>query len=129
MRALAVILVAAAILFGVYHFYLKKLPVTDAGTASTQAINLTGVRTNLLQIAQAERSYVAINGNCASIEELISSKSLFMTRTERDGYAYSVQCTGGDFTAIARHASAPVGSSVLYPNFAIDAGMQVHEID
>src|SRR5260370_15296181 len=48
MRALAVILVAAAMLFGVYHFYLKKMPVTDEGTAATQAISLTGVRTDLL---------------------------------------------------------------------------------
>ena len=40
MRALAVVLVAALILFGVYEIYLKKLPTTDAGTAPTQAISL-----------------------------------------------------------------------------------------
>src|SRR6202795_4509048 len=33
MRALALVLVAALILFGVYQFYLKKMPTTDAGTA------------------------------------------------------------------------------------------------
>ncbi len=84
MRALAVILVAAVILFGVYHFYLKKMPTMDEGTAPTQAISLTGVRSDLLQIAQAERSFIALSGHCASLDELISSNSLSMTRTERD---------------------------------------------
>ena len=59
MRAMASILVVAAILFGVYEYYLRKMPVADEGTASTQAINLTGVRADLLQIAQAERGYIA----------------------------------------------------------------------
>ena len=123
------ILVAAAILFGVYHFYLKKMPTTDQGAASTQAISLTGVRSDLLQIAQAERGYIALNGRCILLDELISSHSLSMTRTERDGYFYSVQCSGGDFTATARHAPAPAGSPVRYPNLAIDATMQAHEIN
>ncbi len=118
-----------ALLFGIYHFYLKKMPTTDEGTAPTQAISLTGVRSDLLQIAQAERGYVATNGHCASLDELISSNSLSMSRTERDGYAYSIECTGGDFTATARHAPAPAGSPIRYPNLAIDAAMQVHEVN
>jgi hypothetical protein len=129
MRALIGILVAAAIFFGIYHFYLKKMPTTDEGTAPTQAISLTGVRSDLLQIAQAERGYVATNGHCAVLDELISSNSLSMSRSERDGYTYSVECSGGDFTATARHAAAPVGSPIRYPNLAVDANMQVHEIE
>ncbi len=60
------------------------MPTTDNGTAATQAITLTGVRADLLQIAQAERVYIATNGQCASLDELISSSSLSITRTERD---------------------------------------------
>jgi hypothetical protein len=129
MRALAAILVAAAILFGVYEYYLKKMPVTDEGTASTQAISLTGVRADLLQIAQAERGYVAMNGHCATFDELISSNSLTMSRAERDGYSYSIECSGADFTVSARHAPAPSGSPIRYPNLAIDQNMQVGEIN
>ncbi len=128
MRGLAVILVAAAVLFGAFHYYFKKMPATDEGTAPTQAISLTGVRSDLLQIAQAERSYIALNGHCVSLNELISSNSLSMSRTERDGYAYSVECSGTEFTAGARHSPAPQGSSIRYPNLAIDANMQVREI-
>jgi hypothetical protein len=129
MRSLAGVLVGAALLFVVYHFYLKSMPATDNGTAPTQAISLTGVRSDLLQIAQAERGYIATNGHCASLNELISSNSISMTRTERDGYSYTVECSGGEFTASARHLPAPAGSPIRYPNLALDSSLQVHEID
>src|SRR6266704_474186 len=116
MRSLVGLLAGAALLFVVYHFSLKRMPATDEGTAPTQAISLTGVRMDLLQIAQAERAYIATNGHCASLDELISSNSLSMTRTERDGYSYAVECSGGGFTATARHAPASAGSPVRYPN-------------
>jgi len=129
MRFLVAILVAAAVAFGIYHYYFQSMPTTDQGTAPTQAISLTGVRSDLLQIAQAERSYIALNGRCASLSELISSNSLSVPRTERDGYTYSVNCSGNDFTATARHLPAPAGSPIRYPNLSIDANMQVGEID
>jgi hypothetical protein len=129
MRALAVVLVAALILFGVYEIYLKKMPTTDAGTAPTQAISLTGVRMDLLQIAQAERGSVALNGKCASLDELISSGSLNMARPERDGYTYEVKCSSEtDYQVVARHAQAPEGSPIRYPILAINSSMQVREI-
>jgi hypothetical protein len=104
------------------------MPVTDEGTAPTQAISLTGVRMDLLQIADAEHGYIATNGHCASLDELISSKSISMTRTERDGYSYTLECSGGNFTATARHLPAPAGSPIRYPNLAIDATMQLHSL-
>jgi hypothetical protein len=121
MRAFALILVAAGILFGVYQFYLKKMPTTDSGTAATQAISLTGVRSDLLQIAQAERSNLALNGKCASLDELTSSK-------ERDGYYYKVNCSGTDFQIIAEHPPAPEGSNIRFPRLAIDSTMQIREV-
>ena len=129
MRALAGILVACALLFGVYEYYLKSMPVTDKGTAPTQAISLTGVRTDLLQIAQAERGYIALNGNCASMDELTSSHSLTLSRPVRDGYSYSIECSGGDFSVTARHAPAPADSPIRYPTLAIDQNMQVQEVN
>jgi len=129
MRSLVGLLAGAALLFVVYHFSLKRMPATDEGTAPTQAISLTGVRMDLLQIAQAERAYIATNGHCASLDELISSNSLSLTRTERDGYSYAVECSGGNFTVAARHLPAPAGSPIRYPNLAIDSTMEVHEID
>ena len=129
MRALALVLVAAIILFGVYQYYLKKLPVTDEGTAPTQAISLTGIRADLLKIAEAERVHIATNGQCATLEELVSSNSLSVAGLGRDGYVYSIQCSGSDFTVSAQHAPAPPGSSIRYPNLATDQTLQVHEVN
>jgi hypothetical protein len=129
MRVLALLLVSSALLLGAYVFYLKKLPTTDSGTAPTQAISLTGVRSDLLQIAQAERAYVASNGSCVALPDLISSNTLAMTRSERDGYNYSVECSNTEFNAIAHHAPAPAGSPIRYPNLAIDQNMQVREVN
>jgi hypothetical protein len=129
MRALALLLAAALIGFGVYTIYLKKMPTTDAGTAPTQAISLTGVRMDLMQIAQAERANLALNNSCATVPELISSGAISMARPERDGYAYEVNCAGGtEFQVVARHAPAPDGSPIRYPTLAIDSSMQVSEI-
>ena len=129
MRSLVGLLVAAALFFVVYHFYLRSMPSTDSGTAPTQAITLTGIRTDLLQLADAEHGYIATNGHCASHDELITSHSISMTRTERDGYSYSIECSGDDFTATARHLPAPAGSPIRYPNLTIDSHMQVTEVD
>jgi hypothetical protein len=129
MRVLAMLLAFSALLLGAYVFYLKKLPTTDSGTASTQAISLTGVRSDLLQIAQAERANIASTGSCVPLADLLSSNMLTMTRTERDGYSYSVECSGAEFNAVGRHAPAPAGSPIRYPNLAVDHNMQVHEVN
>ena len=129
MRALAGLLVACALLFGVYEYYVKSMPTTDKETAPTQVISLTGVRTDLLQIAQAERGYIALNGQCATMDQLTSSKSLTMSRPERDGYSYSVECSGGDFIVTARHPAAAADSPIRYPTLAIDQNMQVSEVN
>lgn len=128
MRGLALVLVAAAILYGVYQFYIKKMPLTDAGTAATQAISLTGVRADLLQIAQAERENIALSGKCSSLEELTSSGGLMMVRGGRDGYSYQVNCSGSDFQVVAEHPPADSNSGIRYPKLAVDALMQVREI-
>ena len=129
MRALALLLVFAGIIFGIYQYSLKKMPTTDPGTAPTQAISLTGVRADLLQIAQSERSFQALNDHCATIDELISSNSITMRQPGRDGYTYTVDCgSSGNFSATARHAPAPANSPIRYPTLSIDQSMQVTEI-
>lgn len=129
MRSLVYLLVAVAVGYFIYQYSLKKLPTSDVGTVATQEIALTGVRADLLQIAQAERTYIVTNSKCAGVEELISSNSLKMVEPERAGYKYEVDCPGGaEFRVAARHAPAPEGSSIRYPVLAIDSSMQIHEI-
>jgi hypothetical protein len=129
MRAIAGLLVTAALAAGIYFYYVKKLPTSDEGTAATQAISLTGVRSDLLQIAQAERQNIALNSKCISLEELISSGALTMNKSGRDGYTYQVSCSGaGEFEVTAEHPPAPANSGIRFPKLAIDANMQVREV-
>jgi len=128
MGKLAGVLVFAAVAFGIYYFTLRRMPTTDQGTAPTQAISLTGVRSDLLQIAQAERGEIALNSKCVSLDELISSGAINMARRQRDGYTYEVTCSGTDFQVVAEHVAAPEGSPIRYPKLAIDSAMQIQEV-
>jgi hypothetical protein len=129
MRAFALLLVVAAIVGGIYFYSIKKMPTTDAGTTPTQAISLTGVRMDLTQIAQAERTFIASNGHCAALDELTSSGTMNLARTERQGYTYEIRCgEGSEFAVTARHAPAPADSPIRYPILAIDQNMQVGEV-
>src|ERR1700757_3736287 len=125
MRALAGLLVGMALAFGVYEFYLKKMPAADDGTAPTQAIRLTGIRGDLLQIAQAERGSMALDNKWGSLDDLISSGALTANRKTRDGYSYEVSCSGADFQVTAQHPAALEGSGIRYPKLAIDSTMQI----
>jgi hypothetical protein len=129
MKSLIGLLVALAIAGGIYFVYFKRMPVSDAGTAPTQAISLTGVRMDLLQIANAERAYQASAGHCGSLDELSSSGTMNLTRTERDGYTYEIRCgEGSQFQVIANHAAAAPDSPVRYPILAIDQSLAVSEV-
>jgi hypothetical protein len=129
MKGIASILAVAGVLLGIYYYYLKQMPGSDSGTAPTQAISLTGVRNDLLQIGQAERSNIALNSKCSSLNDLISSGALTMSRTGRDGYTYQVTCSGSsDFQVIAEHPPAQPGSGIRYPKLALDSTMQIQEV-
>jgi hypothetical protein len=128
MKIFVSLLVTVGLLWGIYLIYLKKMPTAAEGTASTQAISISGVRMDLLQIAKAERNSISVEGHCMSMDELLASGSMSRSRPERDGYTYSVECSGNEFTATAHHAAAPAGSPIRYPNMAIDQSMQVREV-
>ena len=128
MKIFVSLLVSVGFLWGVYILYLKRIPTVAEGTVATQAVSLTGVKMDLLQIAKAERNSIGVDGHCMTMDELLSSGSMSLSRPERDGYSYSVECSANDFTATARHAPVPAGSPFRYPNMVIDQSMQVREV-
>jgi len=74
------------------------------------AVNVTGVRMDLMTIAQAERGYFASEGKYASLDELISSKSLTIQK-ERPPYTYEVETGSSGFRVIAtRHGEDASGT-------------------
>jgi hypothetical protein len=129
MKIFVSLLVTTGFLFGIYILYLKRIPTVAEGTVATQAISLTGVKMDLLQIAKAERNSIGVNGHCMTMDELLASGSMSLSRPERDGYSYSVECSGNDFTVTARHAPAPPGAGFRYPSMMIDQSMQAREVE
>ncbi len=128
MRSILSLVIVAAIVLGGYYFYLKHMQPGGAGSNPMEAVSLTGVQNDLLAIAQAERAHLALNGSYASLEQLIQSGSLTMTRPGRDGYIYSVEVTAGGFNAIARYAAPPEKTSGRgHPTIIVDHTFQVRQ--
>src|SRR5579864_9338404 len=96
---ISIIIVLAA---GMYIYSRQAQDSSAAAGASNPkaAINITGVRSDLMTIAQAERGYFALEGKYASLDQLISSRSLSVSR-QRPPYTYEVQTSGSGFRVIA----------------------------
>src|SRR5271155_3938144 len=85
------------------YLYAKQAQSTSAaaGVNNPRAVvDITGVRTDLMNIAQAERGYLASEGKYASLDELISSRSLTVSR-QRPPYRYEVETSGSGFRVTA----------------------------
>src|SRR5438067_6170876 len=96
---LSVVIVMAA---GLY-IYSRQVQSTSAAAGVNNpkaAIDITGVRTDLMSIAQAERGYFALEGKYASLDELISSRSLSVAR-QRQPYTYDVETSSSGFRVVA----------------------------
>jgi hypothetical protein len=131
MKSLISLLVVAAIGMGLYMYTLKQAS-PGAGMVATQAISLTGVQSDLMSIAQAERMYFAQNGLYADLDTLASNGIMNISRTSRDGYTYSVETSGNRFTATARYTAPPVEmpngvAPPRWPTFTVDQTMEVHQ--
>ncbi len=122
MKGLIALLISLAIGFGIYYLYIRQVQTTGGGNNPTQAISSTGVKNDLLAIAQAERAYFAQNGSYVSLDTLIESGALTTSKREREGYTYSVEVSGSGFTVTAR--SSRPGN----PSFAVDQTMQIRPL-
>ena len=93
---------------------------------------MTGVKNDLMAIAQAERIYFVQNGSYTDLSTLASSGTMNITRTSRDGYTYSVEPSETGFTVTATYTAPPpeMPAGVAPPHFptiTVDQTMQVHE--
>jgi hypothetical protein len=96
---LSVVIVMA---IGMY-IYSKQIESSSAPAGANNpkaAINITGVRTDLMSIASAERRYYASEAKYVSLDELISSNYITVAR-QRPPYTYEVQLTSGGFRVVA----------------------------
>jgi len=107
------------------YIYSRQVQSSSAAMGTNNpkaAINVTGVRTDLMTIAQAERGYFALEGKYASLDELISSRSLSVAR-QRPPYSYDVETSGNGFHVIASRSGADDGSGSP-AQLSVDENMQ-----
>jgi Tfp pilus assembly protein PilE len=133
MKGLVSLLVTAAIGLGIYMYTLKQA-APGPGMVATQNISVTGVKNDLVAIAQAERMYYTQNGSYADLPTLASTGMMNITLTSRDGYTYSAVPTGNTFTVTATYTPPPVENPAgvtppHFPTFTIDQTMEVHQVD
>jgi hypothetical protein len=94
------IVIVLAIGFYIYTRQAQNSSGAVGANSPKAAINITGVRSDLMSIATAERGYFASEGKYASLDELISSRSITISH-ERPPYSYSVETSGSGFRVIA----------------------------
>ena len=126
-------MITAALMMAIYMYTLKQA-APGKGMVATQQVSLTGVQMDLNSLAQAERMYFAQNGSYTDLQTLVSSGTMNISRTGRDGYTYSVESAGSSFTVTARYTAPPVEmpkgvDPPHWPTFTVDQTMEVHQGD
>jgi competence protein ComGC len=117
------LLVVAVIALLTYKYYFSHMEAAGTGTATPmQTIDMVGVKNDLLSIAQAERVYQTDHNSYASLDELVSSGTLTMKKTGRDGYTYDAQPSASTFRVIAH---CPAATNPGCTSFVIDRTMEV----
>jgi hypothetical protein len=116
----------AALGVGMY-IYSRQMQSTSAAAGANNpkaAVNITGVRTDLIAIAQAEQRYLASEGKYASLDELVSSQSIAI-RKQRPPYTYEIQSSGSGFRVVATRSSD--NGSGTPAEMSVDENMEFHQ--
>lgn len=111
---------------GIY-LYAKQAQTSSAAVGANNpraAVNITGVRTDLMNIAQAERGYFASEGKYASLDELISSRSITVAR-QRPPYTYEIETSGTGFRVVATRSGDDASGTPA--QLSVDQDMQFQQ--
>lgn len=126
-RAFGLLVTVIAIAVGIYLYAKQSQTIAGSVPAGTlkSAPNLTGVKGDLLSIANAERSYLASEGRYAtSIDELVNAHYLAI-HGERPPYSYSLETSSSGFRVVATRSGESGGPSEI----SIDETMQIQSSD
>ena len=88
------------------YIYSKQAQSSSAAAGANNpraAINIAGVKSDLISIATTERRYYATEGKYASLDELISTNYITMAR-QRPPYSYEIQISSSGFRVVATRA-------------------------
>ncbi len=97
--------VVIALAAGMY-VYSKQAESSSAVAGANNpkaAINLTGVKSDLISIGTSERRYFASEGKYATLDELVAAGYIAVVR-QRPPYSYEVQIGSSGFRVVATRA-------------------------
>ena len=124
-RAFGFLALLLAMAAGLYIY--AKQGQTLAGPApdgNMQSVaNLTGVKNDLIAIANAERGYMAEQGKYALLEDLVSAHYISI-KGERPPYTYDVEISDSGFRVTATRSGPGVPAKMW-----IDETMQIQSED
>jgi hypothetical protein len=119
--------VGLLIVLGVgFYIYKQQIVSTSAPGGSTSnpraTIDVTGVRNDLIAIANAERRRYASDGKYVDISDLISNGDISMQTPSRGPFSYSSSVSDSGFTITATYS----GNDPNAPKrMSIDQSMQI----
>ena len=103
-RAFGFIALIVVVGIGAYLYTKQMESATSVGGGATPTttVDVTGVRNDLLALANAERQYWASNAKYASLDELQSGGGVHVPA--RQNYSYSVEAGETNFKIIATYS-------------------------
>ena len=107
------------------YFYSHQAagPGGGAPTAKT-TVDLAGVKSDLLMLANAERGQLALEGKYATLDELVAKGSVPAARTRRPPYSYSAEVNGATGFRIVATYQGPADQGAPQ-RVSIDETMQI----
>jgi len=105
-----------------YQLYVSSLD-PESGSSPKQQIDLTGIKADMLSLAQAERLYFASNGAYATLNQLQQSGNIHFQGFNRRGYSFNIEIDGIQHFRIT---AKPIDSARAdWPAFSIDETLQI----
>ncbi len=97
------VVITLAIGMYIYSQQAKSSSSLAGATNPKAAIDVTGVKADLIAIGSAERRHFASEGKYVSLDELISSGDISVAR-HRGPYSYDIQTSGSAFKVVANRS-------------------------
>jgi len=108
---LGAFMIAIAIAIYLYSKDAQNLASSSPGGTLTSQAEVTGVRTDLLSIANAERSAMATEGKYMSLDDLVAGHYITM-HGSRPPYTYDIETSSSGFRAVATRSDSGKPSQI-----------------
>ena len=118
-------LLGLVIVLGIGYYMVRPSlePSPGEKVSPIQQADITGVKSDLLSIAQAERLYLTSHDAYGTLEELQQDGSLNFSGRERRGYNYTAQIDGASHFRIVAAPADP--AKAQGPTLSIDDTMTI----